>query len=115
MLRTIGKRRAARYDGPMKVRVFALRRVGRRYTHHDQESILGELHLHSIMRGTTSHKVAQLRGREVRGSHGEDLLPPLYQPELVAIGADALLLRGFESTNGAGYVQEWRCVFEPSR
>lgn len=106
----MGKRRGARYDGTMRVRVFALRRVGRRYTHHDQESVLGELHLHSIMQGTTSHRVAQLRARELRGSRGEDLLPPLYEPELVAVGADALLLRGFESSNGVGYVQEWRCV-----
>ena len=35
--------------------------------------------------------------------------PPLYEPELVAIGSDALLLRGYESANGVGYVQEWRC------
>ena len=109
----MGKRRRGRYDVSMRVRVFALRRVGRRYTHHDQESIVGELHLHSIMQGTTSHRVAQLRAREARGSRGEDLLPPLYEPELVAVGADALLLRGFESSNGVGYVQEWRCVLVP--
>ena len=40
------------YDVPVRVRVFALRRVGRRYTHHDQECIVGELHLLSIMRGS---------------------------------------------------------------
>lgn len=38
-----------------------------------------------------------------------DVIPPLYEPELVAIGAGALLLRGFESADGVGYVQEWRC------
>lgn len=102
--------RARRYDDRVKVRVFALRRVGRRYTHHDQESILGELHLHSIMRGSESHRVAQLRSADPRGSRTEDLLPPLYEPELVAIGHDGLMLRGFESANGTGYVQEWRCV-----
>lgn len=101
-----------RYDEPVKVRVFALRRVGRRYTHHDQESILGELHLHSIMRGSESHRVAQLRSADPRGSRTEDLLPPLYEPELVAIGHDGLMLRGFESANGTGYVQEWRCVVQ---
>lgn len=96
----------------MRVRVFALRRVGRRYTHHDQESVLGELHLHSVMHGAESHRVAQLRSQQARGSRTEDLLPPLYEPELVAIGADALLLRGYESANGVGYVQEWRCVLD---
>ena len=96
----------------MKIRVFALRRVGRRYAHHDIESIAGELHMHSVMHGTQSHRVAQLRGHDPRGSRAEDLLPPLYEPELVAIGADAILLRGFETSNGVGYVQEWRCVLD---
>ena len=96
----------------MKVRVYALRRVGRRYTHHDNESVAGELHLHAIMRGTETHRVAQLRGRDPRGSRSDDLLPPLYEPELVAVGSDTLLLRGYESSNGTGYVQEWRCVLE---
>ena len=94
----------------MRVRVFAMRRVGRRYTHHDQDSVVGELHLHSILRGSESHRVAQLRAADPRGSRTEDLLPPLYEPELVAIGHDGLLLRGYESSNGTGYVQEWRCV-----
>ena len=101
-----------RYDAPMKVRVFAMRRVGRRYTHHDQDSVVGELHLHSILRGSESHRVAQLRAADPRGSRTEDLLPPLFEPELVAIGQDGLLLRGYESANGTGYVQEWRCVIQ---
>ena len=99
----------------MKVRVFVLRRVGRRYTHHDQESIAGELHLHSVMHGNESHRVAQLRSQGGRGSRGDDLLSPLYEPELVAIGSDALLLRGYESANGVGYVQEWRCELLTAR
>jgi hypothetical protein len=103
---------ARRYDVPVRVRVFAMRRVGRRYTHHDQESFVGELHLHSIMRGSESHRVAQLRSADPRGSRTEDLLPPLFEPELVAIGHDGLMLRGFESANGTGYVQEWRCVLQ---
>jgi len=96
----------------MKVRVFAMRRVGRRYTHHDQDSVVGELHLHSILRGSESHRVAQLRAADPRGSRTEDLLPPLFEPELVAIGHDGLLLRGYESANGTGYVQEWRCIIQ---
>jgi hypothetical protein len=103
----------ATYDVPVKVRVFALRRVGRRYTHHDQDSVLGELHLHAILRGSESHRIAQLRSLDPRGSRTEDLLPPLYEPELVAVGQDGLLLRGYESSNGTGYVQEWRCVIQP--
>ena len=96
----------------MKVRVFALRRVGRRFTHHDGESVLGELQLHSILHGSETHRVAQLRCQDALGSRSDDVLPPLYEPELVAIGRDALLLRGYESSGGAGYVQEWRCVIE---
>jgi hypothetical protein len=96
----------------MKVRVFVMRRVGRRYNHHDNESVRGELHLHSITRGSETHRVAQLRGHDPRGSRAEDLLPPLFAPELVAVGSDAILLRGYESANGTGYVQEWRCVLE---
>jgi hypothetical protein len=94
----------------MRVRVFLMRRIGRRYTHHDNESVAGELHLHAITRGSETHRVAQLRGRDPRGSRADDLVPPLYEPELVAIGSDAILLRGYESSNGTGYVQEWRCV-----
>ena len=41
-----------------------------------------------------------------------ELLPPLYAPELVAVGESALLLRGFQSVDGAAYVQEWRCLLE---
>ena len=37
---------------------------------------------------------------------------PLYEPELVAIGNGSLLLRGFESAQGTGYVQEWHCILE---
>jgi len=100
------------YDVAVRVRVFALRRVGRRYTHHDQDSVLGELQLHAILRGSESHRIAQVRSLDPRGSRTEDLLPPLYEPELVAVGHEGLLLRGYESSNGTGYVQEWRCVIQ---
>ena len=63
--------------------------------------------------GQLAGGLGQLGGVEpLRGSRTEDLLPPLYEPELVAIGHDGLLLRGFESSNGTGYVQEWRCVIQ---
>jgi hypothetical protein len=57
------------------------------------------------------HRVAQLRARDERGSREESLLDPLYEPELVAVGAESLLIRGYESAEGAGYVQEWHCLF----
>ena len=36
--------------------------------------------------------------------HEAELLPPLYSPQLVAVGSDALLFRGFESDGGTAYV-----------
>ena len=96
----------------MKVRVYALRRSGRRFHDRGQECVRGELLLHAIMRGHESHRVAQLRAQDARGSRSDDVLPPLYHPELIAVGNGALLLRGYESEGGVGYVQEWRCVFE---
>ena len=38
-----------------------------------------------------------------------DLLPVLFEPELIAVGNGSMLLRGYESAGGVGYVQEWRC------
>ena len=93
----------------MKVRVFLLRRSGRRFHDRDQECVEGELRLDSTMSGHQMHRVAKLCAALHRGSRGAELLPPLYEPELVAVGEDALLLRGFESAGGVGYVQEWRC------
>ncbi len=94
----------------MKVRVFVLRRSGRRFRDRNQEGIDGELRMHSITLGSETHKVVQLCAKALRGSRDEELLPPLYSPQLIALGSGALLLRGFESNEGIGYVQEWRCV-----
>jgi hypothetical protein len=68
--------------------------------------------MHSILRGSELHTVARLSARAIRSIHEEELLPPLYSPELVALGNGALLLRGFQSIDGAAYVQEWRCVVD---
>lgn len=38
-----------------------------------------------------------------------DIVPALYEPHLVAIGQDSILLRGYESTDGGSHVQEWHC------
>jgi hypothetical protein len=96
----------------MKVQVFVLRRNGRRWQDRNAEGIAGVLRLHSITLGSETHRVAQLCARAIRGSRDDELLPSLYSPELVALGDGALLLRGFESSNGTGYVQEWRCVLD---
>lgn len=93
----------------MRVRVYLLRRSGRRFHDRDRECVEGELRLDSTMSGHEMHRVAKLKAMVVGGSRGSELLPPLYEPELVAIGENALLLRGFESAGGVGYVQEWRC------
>ena len=89
-----------------------LRQRGRRLRDGVGEAIVGDLRLHSLLRGSEVHRMAQLCARDARGSKEVLLLDPLYQPELVAMGADALLIRGFESADGTGYVQEWHCVLE---
>jgi hypothetical protein len=93
----------------MKVQVFLLRRNGRRWQDRNAEGIAGELRLHSITVGSETHKVAQLCTRGDRSSWTKELLPPLYSPQLVALGNSVMMLRGYESCNGVAYVQEWRC------
>ena len=92
----------------MRATVYILRRRGKRT--RDHQGVAGELHLESVLSGSESHSVARLGSQAHLSSRNEDLLPPLYEPQLVAIGADALLLRGFESNEGTGHVQEWHCV-----
>lgn len=101
-----------RYDCRMKVRVFVLRKAGRRADDRTGEGIVGELRLHSTMQGHVVTNVATVSSTMHMGSKETEALPPLYEPELVALGSRALLLRGFESNAGAGYVQEWRCEIE---
>ncbi len=52
------------------------------------------------------------RAATMGSSTDRELLPPLSSPQLVALGDRALLLRGFQSVDGAAFVQEWRCVVE---
>ena len=95
----------------MKVRVFPLRIRGKR-THRSEEQpgIAGDLRMFSQVHGSEMHMVARLCVRTERSSTDRELLPPLFAPELVALGESALLLRGFQSIDGAAYVQEWRCM-----
>jgi hypothetical protein len=68
--------------------------------------------MYSQVLGSEMHRVARLCTRTDRSSQDRELLPPLYAPELVALGERSLLLRGFQSVDGSAYVQEWRCQVE---
>lgn len=97
----------------MRVRVFTLRQRGRRNSRSESaEGIAGDLRMYAIAHGSEMHRVARLCHRAERSSNDRELLPPLYAPKLVAVGDSSLLLRGFQSVDGAAYVQEWRCVIE---
>ena len=97
----------------MKVRVFVLRTRGRRTHQPDRtEGVPGDLRMYSQVLGSEMHRVARLCTRTDRSSQDRELLPPLYAPELVALGERSLLLRGFQSLDGSAYVQEWRCQVE---
>ena len=97
----------------MKVRVYSLRRRGRRLPRaEDLDGVPGDLRMFSQVHGEEMHTVARLCTRTERSSTDRELLPPLYAPRLVAVGERALLLRGFQAVDGAAYVQEWRCVLE---
>ena len=97
----------------MRVRVFVMRQRGRRADRSDlSEGVLGDLRMHSQVLGSEMHPIARLCTRTDRSSQDRELLPPLYSPTLVAVGEGSILLRGFQSIDGAAYVQEWRCVIE---
>ena len=97
----------------MKVRIFPLRIRGKRTARsEDQPGVAGDLRMFSQVHGSEMHMVARLCTRTERSSTDRELIPPLFSPELVAVGESALLLRGFQSIEGAAYVQEWRCVIE---
>ncbi|HXF79012.1 MAG TPA: hypothetical protein VN598_09135 [Usitatibacter sp.] len=97
----------------MRVRVFTLRQRGRRHSRSEStEGVCGDLRMYAIAHGSEMHRVARLCHRAERSSNDRELLPPLYAPHLVAVGDSSLLLRGFQSLDGAAYVQEWRCVIE---
>lgn len=91
-----------------------MRKNGKRAHGYGCEPVRGTLKLRWQMAGDESHKVAELVTQDVRGSSSDQLLPPLYAAELVALGEGSMLLRGFESVNGAAYVQEWHRSFTSS-
>ncbi|APV48541.1 hypothetical protein BWI17_01870 [Betaproteobacteria bacterium GR16-43] len=95
----------------MNARVFVMRRRGRRLKVRGGEGLPGKLSIHSVTHGSALHQVATLTETEERGSKSRDVIPPLHEPQLVAIGQESILLRGFEAEDETGYVQEWMCVF----
>jgi len=70
---------------------------------------VGTIALHTELRGSHSFTAATLRSGRPKEP---ELLPALHEPVLVTLTDRGLLLRGYESVDGASYVQEWRCVFE---
>lgn len=97
----------------MKVRVYSLRHRGRRTDRAEaQDGVPGDLRFFSMVHGSEMHRVARLCTRTERSATDRELLPPLYAPELVAVGERALLLRGFQAVDGAAFVQEWRCIVD---
>ncbi len=95
----------------MRARVRALRVQVRRTTQYGSQSqgIVGDITMHAQAGGQGSYTAATLKAGAPKDP---DLLPPLYEPVLVAIGGTGFLLRGFESVDRASYVQEWHCEVE---
>ena len=90
----------------MKVTVYTLRRRGRRTARQEAEGAVGELSLF------TNGAVGELHlyRRDPLASKDSDVIPPLYEPRLAALGNQAIMLRGYESIDGAAFVQEWHCL-----
>jgi hypothetical protein len=98
----------------MAIRVYPLRQRGRRLPRHAAavaEGRVGSISLHTELRGTESYTAVTLRSGRPKEP---ELLPPLHEPVLVTLTDRGLLLRGYESLDGASYVQEWRCEFVSS-
>jgi len=90
----------------MRAKVTRLREHGRRLP-LPGEGVPGMLGMAVTVAGSTSHCTATLTATAERGSMSVNLIPALFEPQLVAIGSGTLMLRGFESNDGAAYVQEW--------
>jgi hypothetical protein len=72
--------------------------------------LIGNLVILATMHGTELHKVARLCERQERSARDDDLLAPLYAPELVTLATDSMLLRGFQADDDGAHVQEWHCT-----
>ena len=92
----------------MRFRVYLLRHRGRR-TKRDGDGVVGNMLMSSTLRGNTNIEQMSLTELDVRGSRSIDVVLPLFEPVLVAMGGTGFLLRGYEFAEGTAYVQEWRC------
>lgn len=92
----------------MRVTVYPMRRRGRRSGRtEEREGFSGELALSS----TGAFAELRLCRPIERSSNRTDVLPPLYEPVLASLGNSSMLLRGYESIDGAAFVQEWHVLF----
>lgn len=98
----------------MRVSVRLLRQKGRPLPWREIAAVspvVGELTSYYQSKGDFVFHVATVR--PVATPAGHPLLPPLYEPVLVAIGPMGFRLRGFERVEheqtGAAVVQEWIC------
>ena len=94
----------------MKVRITAFRHNGKRLTDAEianQGPLEGELISAQVADKRGFYRRADLQAP--KGSGLTDTLATLFEPELMQIGENMLLLRGIEKRAGRAYLQEWRC------
>jgi hypothetical protein len=97
------------YDVPMLVHVRKTRHQGKRLSNtalSNSAPLIGDLTYsttHYRRSGSVASLTLQARGNQTR----EGCLAVLYEPVLVALVADGMRFRGFESVDGTGYAQEW--------
>ena len=99
----------------MKVQVFIQRRNGRRTKERGAEGLAGEIRMQTVMVAGESVTSVHLARRTSMSCWDEDLIAPLYEPNLVAIGDNSLLLRGYEATESGSHVQEWHVLMEAAQ
>jgi hypothetical protein len=91
----------------MKVTVTRLRERGKRRSDHQiaaDPGTVGDLTMAAV------GGIMQLNLAAFDDQQMKPLIPVLYQAELVTMHGNGMLFRGYESVDGAGYVQEWRAI-----
>lgn len=97
----------------MRWRVYPLRRRGRRLSWREAQRgpfFEGELGTHYLALKAERVFVASLVGERAKMTR---MLPDLFEPVLVTLANEVIILRGFEKVGdghtGYAVVQEWRC------
>lgn len=97
----------------MNVAVRNLRQNGRRVKRQGEPDMSGELSMHT-MSGTSVYSVLQLLRNN--GSGKPAVIATLYEPQLISVGHNAMLIRGIETIGegdaAASVLQEWACRIE---